>query len=58
MDQEVYDKVMELLADREDQGGAHEMATLMAFHYPESGRALLTKLGALQAPTTEEGGEA
>lgn len=47
MDQEVYDKVMELLADREDQNGVQNFAQLMSFHHPESGRALLVKLGAL-----------
>jgi hypothetical protein len=48
MDQEVYDVVTAALADREDQSGVNELAMLMAFHYPETGRALLTKLGALQ----------
>lgn len=47
MDQEVYDAVVSALAEREDQSGVNELATLMAFHYPETGRALLTKLGAL-----------
>ena len=54
MDQEVYDKVKEILADSEDQNGVENFAQLMAFHYPDSGRALLTKLGAL--PSSTEGG--
>ena len=53
MDQEVYDKVMELLADQPDQNGMQGFATLVAFHYPDSGRALLTKLGALVVPEPE-----
>lgn len=55
MDQEVYDKIVELLAEHHDQPGAAEFATLAAFHYPESGRALLVAVGAL--PESEEPGE-
>lgn len=47
MDQEIYDKVLELLSDQEDQNGVSDFARILSFHYPDQGRALLTKLGAL-----------
>lgn len=50
MDQEVYDKVLELLAGAPDQNGVEDFARLVAFHYPDQGRELLRAVQALPAP--------
>lgn len=49
MDQEVYDTAMAALADHSDPRAAEEVAMVLAFHYPETGRALLVALGSLPA---------
>lgn len=55
MDQEIYDKIMEILSNEPDQNGVQNFAQLLSFHYPDQGRALLTILGAipLLEPPTE-----
>lgn len=50
MDQEIYDAVLQCL-DGCDQRAAIEVATFLAFHYPDEGRVIVSKFAALEPPT-------